>query len=100
MRIFKSKWFVRFAQKNEISDEFIKVGVEQIKMEIIDADLGDNVFKQRLPRQGQGKSGGFRTIILLRQGQNAFLYTVFLNIEKPISIKMKRKHLKKWPNMS
>jgi hypothetical protein len=41
----------------------------------IDADLGGGVFKQRVRRKGQGKSGSFRTIILLRSGQIAlFVY--------------------------
>ena len=38
----------------------------------IDANLGGNVYKQRLARQGEGKSGGFRTIVLIRFGSAAF----------------------------
>jgi hypothetical protein len=38
----------------------------------IDANLGGNVYKQRLARQGQGKSGGFRTIVLIKFGSAAF----------------------------
>ena len=38
----------------------------------IDADLGGGVIKQRVARPGQGKSGGYRTIILFRQGERAF----------------------------
>ena len=30
------------------------------------------MFKQRIARPGGGKSGGFRTIILLRAGERAF----------------------------
>jgi hypothetical protein len=41
----------------------------------LDADLGDGVIKQRIARPGQGKSGGYRTIILFKQGQRAvFIY--------------------------
>jgi len=41
----------------------------------IDADLGGGVIKQRIARPGQGKSGGYRTIILFRQGDCAvFMY--------------------------
>lgn len=41
----------------------------------IDADLGGGVIKQRLPRAGHGKSGGYRAIILFRQGDRAvFMY--------------------------
>ena len=37
----------------------------------IDADLGAGVIKQRIARPGQGKSGGYRTIIFFRRGQRA-----------------------------
>jgi hypothetical protein len=33
---------------------------------MIDADLGGGVYKQRVRRSGSGKSGSFRTILLLR----------------------------------
>ncbi len=35
----------------------------------LDANLGGNVLKQRLAREGRGKSGGFQTIIFFRQGE-------------------------------
>lgn len=35
---------------------------------LIDADLGGGVFKQRVARRGGGKSGGFRTLLLMRRG--------------------------------
>ena len=38
----------------------------------IDADLGGGVIKQRIARPGKGKSGGYRTIIIFRQGEKAF----------------------------
>ena len=37
----------------------------------MDADLGGGVIKQRVARTGQGKSGGYRTLILFRQGDRA-----------------------------
>lgn len=41
----------------------------------MDVDLGGCVIKQRIARPGQGKSGGYRTIILFKQGQRAvFIY--------------------------
>lgn len=42
---------------------------------LIDADLGSGVIKQRIARRGQGKSGGYRTIIVFRRGDRAlFMY--------------------------
>ena len=38
---------------------------------LVDADLGGGVIKQRVARAGQGRSGGFRTLILFRQGDRA-----------------------------
>ena len=41
----------------------------------VDADLGGGVIKQRIARPGQGKSGGYRTIIFFRRGERAvFVY--------------------------
>jgi hypothetical protein len=38
---------------------------------LVDADLGGGVVKQRVARPGQGKSGGYRTLILFREGDRA-----------------------------
>jgi hypothetical protein len=72
MRIFKNKWFAKFARKNGISDAALKLAVAEIEAGNVDADLGGCVYKQRVARQGRGKRGGYRTIVLLRQGERAF----------------------------
>jgi hypothetical protein len=42
---------------------------------LIGADLGGDFIKQRLAREGQGKSGGYRTVIAMKRGDRAvFLY--------------------------
>jgi hypothetical protein len=46
--------------------------VRQAESGLIDADLGGGVIKQRIPRPGEGKSGGFRSIVLFRRGELAF----------------------------
>lgn len=38
----------------------------------VDADLGGGVIKQRISRPNEGKSGGFRSIVLFRSGDKAF----------------------------
>ena len=68
MQIFKSKEFARFARKNQIADPDLCRAIAEILAGSVDANLGGGVFKQRLRRKGQGKSGGFRTIVLLRIG--------------------------------
>lgn len=44
---------------------------------LIDADLGGGVIKQRIARKGQGRSGGYRSIILFKQGDRAFFAHIF-----------------------
>ena len=38
----------------------------------VDADFGGGVIKQRIARRGQGRSGGFRAIVLFRRGERSF----------------------------
>ena len=41
----------------------------------MDADLGGGLIKQRIARPGQGKRGGYRSIIAYRAGKRSvFLY--------------------------
>ena len=72
MRIFKSRWFQRFARKEGIPDAVICDAVARAEKGQIDADLGGGVIKQRIARPGQGKSKGYRTIIFFRRGDKAF----------------------------
>ena len=68
MRIFKTKPFARFASREGIADEELCEAAYRAERGLIDADLGGGVIKQRLAREGQGKSGGFRSIVLFRRG--------------------------------
>lgn len=75
MRIFKTKWFTRYARKLQIKDEDLCDAVKRTERGIVDADLGGGLLKLRIPRQGQGRSGGYRMLIAYRQGNRAiFLY--------------------------
>jgi hypothetical protein len=72
VRVFKNAWFERFASKQGIADKTLLEAVERAERGLIDADLGGGVIKQRVARPGQGKSGGFRAIILYRTAERAF----------------------------
>ena len=66
MRVFKSKEFAWFARKNHLDDAVLCRAIAEIHAGTVDAELGGGVYKQRLRRSGEGKSGGFRAILLLR----------------------------------
>jgi len=71
LRIFLNMPFQRFAQKERIADDALCEAVNRAERGLIDADLGGRVIKQRIPRPGEGRSGGFRTIILYRTTDKA-----------------------------
>jgi hypothetical protein len=73
--IFKTKWFQRFVRKEFLSDAGLLDAVARAARGQIDADLGGGVIKQRIARPGEGRSGGYRTIIVFRRGDRAvFMY--------------------------
>ena len=82
MRIYKNKWFTRFARKEHISAARLRQAVEDAEAGKIDADYGGGVIKQRIARPGEGKSGGYRTVILYRRGGKAFFVYGFPKSER------------------
>ena len=82
MRTFKTKAFTRFADKASISDVALCRAVRQAERGLVAADLGGGVIKQRIARSGQGKSGGFRALIVFRAGTRAIFVHGFAKSEK------------------
>lgn len=82
VRIFRNAWFERFARKQRITDAALIDAVRRAERGQVDADLGGGVIKQRVARTGQGKSGGYRTIILYRQERRAFFVFGFAKSEQ------------------
>ena len=75
MRIFKTKPFIRFARRERIPDGALCEAVGRAARGLVDADLGGGVLKQRIARQGQGRSGGYRVLIAYRRDvRSVFLY--------------------------
>jgi hypothetical protein len=77
LRIFKIRWFQRFARKEGIEDADLCEAVDRAEQGAIDANLGGGLIKQRLARKGGGKRGGYRTIIAYRKGERRCLSTAF-----------------------
>ncbi len=63
MRIFKNRWFARWAKKNKITDEVLKQAAADIASGIVEANIGNFLYKKRLARKGEGKRGGYRIIV-------------------------------------
>lgn len=75
MQIFKTKWLARFVRRERITDTSLREAIERAERGVIDADLGGGLIKQRVARQGQGRSGGYRMMVAYRAMNRAvFLY--------------------------
>jgi len=75
MRIFLTAWFERFARQHGIEDSALYDAISRANEGLIDADLGGGVIKQRIARRNEGRSRGFRSIILFRRDDRAvFVY--------------------------
>jgi hypothetical protein len=82
MRIFVSKAFAKFARQERISTAKLLEVIRDAEAGKIDADYGGNVIKQRIARPNEGKSGGYRSIILFRRGDKAFFVYGFAKNER------------------
>ncbi len=82
MTVFVTREFARFARRSRLSEAKLLQAATKVMDGQYDADLGGGVFKQRVAREGGGKSGGFRTIILFKVGGHCFFAHGFAKSEK------------------
>lgn len=89
MKAFKTRTFRRWAGKAGVVDVALLDAVAQMRRGLVDADLGGNLFKQRVALPGRGKSGGTHTIIATRfAGVSFFLYGFEKNDRDNITAKV------------
>jgi len=72
MRIFKSKWFNKWAEKEGLTDKTLVGAITEMEAGLNDGDLGGHVYKKRAAIQGQGKRGSLRTIVAFKIEDKSF----------------------------
>ena len=72
MLIYKTHWFDHWAKKQDLTNQALCQAVQEMQQGLYEADLGGGLFKKRIAKQGQGKSGGFRTLIATNKGNRWF----------------------------
>lgn len=82
MTVFVTKEFARFARRSRLSADRLLQAATEVMDGRYDADLGGGVFKQRVARDGGGKSGGFRTIVVFKAGDHSFFVHGFAKSDK------------------
>jgi hypothetical protein len=86
VRIFVTKVFARFARAQRIGDDRLREAAERAEKGLVDAALGGGLIKQRVARTGQGRSGGFRVVIVLRHGDRGVALRLCQEQARQISI--------------
>ena len=71
MRVFKTRWFARFARSESISDPALAKSIASAERGLIDAGLGGGLIKLRIARPGAGKRSGYRAIAAYAHGHRA-----------------------------
>ena len=82
MRLFKTRYFARFARQESILDETLAKAIRDAEAGLIAAELGGGLIKLRVARPGRGKSGGYRTLIAYSRGQRAVFLLGFAKNER------------------
>jgi hypothetical protein len=88
VRVFKNTWFARFADKEGITDGELKEAVNRLEAGQADTDLGGGVYKVRIARPGEGKSGGYRIIVFFKiEDRTIFVYGFAKSVRENINSK-------------
>jgi hypothetical protein len=95
VRIFKYTWFNRFANKEGITDAELREAVNQLEAGQAYANLGGGVYKVRVARPGEGKSGAYRVIVFFRSEERAFFAYGFAKSARSNISQKELKKLKK-----
>ncbi len=77
MNIYLSKAFTRLARRDGLTDVHICQAIVEMNEGLIDADLGAGLFKKRIAMPGQGKRGGWRSLLGFQAGNKAFFLYLF-----------------------
>jgi hypothetical protein len=72
MTIYATRWFSRWARKQNLSTRALCEAVREMEAGLYEADLGGGLLKKRIARPGQGKSGGFRTLVATNKANRWF----------------------------
>lgn len=81
-RVFKARTFARWSRKAGLPDRTLCAAVVEIAAGLVDANLGGNVDKKRVPISGRGKSGGARVLVATRLAERWFFLFGFAKNER------------------
>jgi len=90
----KTKWFNKWAKKNAVSDNNLLKTINNLSNNLGTVELGGGLYKIRTPKIGQGKSGGFRTIVVFKEDEIVVFVYGFAKTDKDNLDKEELKYFK------
>jgi hypothetical protein len=81
-RVFKTRFFVRWMRKTELTDLALCQAVSEMVRGLIDADLGGGLVKKRVALSGRGKRAGARTLLATNRDDRWFFVFGFEKNER------------------
>lgn len=87
--------FFKWAKSESLTDSALLKAAKEIDQGLIDASLGGNLVKKRVARKGQGKSGGFRTIVVFQKEHRTIFVYGFLKNQRDNISEQEERALKK-----
>lgn len=67
MRVFMGKHFAHWAKDERIENNTFCEAAKEIIAGQVEADLGKNLYKKRVKKEGMGKRGGYRVIVAYKK---------------------------------
>ena len=71
---FKTKNFSRWASKEKLTGHELCLAMTEVEKGQVEASLGNYLYKKRVAREGQGKSGSYRTLLAFKKEKRLFFF--------------------------
>ena len=97
--IYKTREFQALFKKARLSDRDLMTACDEMTSGLIEADLGNHLYKQRIAVSGQGKRGGYRTLIGAVIGERYFFVYLFAKNNRSNITRREQSALKELANV-
>ena len=94
MKRFYNKWFQKWLNKTKLTTSSLNEAIKNMEEGKSANSLGSNLYKVRVATSQSGKSGGYRTLLVLKKDVRVIFVSAFAKSEKDNLTKLELKDLK------